>query len=206
MRWLIALVVMGALVVAVDMVARNVAEDRMSERLSARLDDAEDVDVDLGGAFFIPQVLSGDFGSLVISADTIGRSGLPIDDLQVTLRGVRFSLDEVVDGGGGVTVRGGSGRGFISEESLEMVLAERGFEGTVELADGMTLSARGVEATVEDIAIDPEDATLSLTAPPLEPLVLDLPAPVRRIDYSGAKVVGDRLRVDFEVDEGTFSL
>ena len=202
---LFLLVVLTAAFFVADRIAENTAEKRIEERLASSVENAEGLQVDVTGALFLPQVLSGGFDEVTVSIDSIERRGLTVDDLRVALRDVEFSLGDLLKDAGAVTVGGGKGRGSISERSLNAALPRGGVEAEIVLDQAATATVQGVSAEVEEISVD-KSGTIIFDAPPLPPFGLDLPATVASIRYSGARVSNNRLVVDLRVRRGSLNL
>ncbi len=205
MKWLLGLLLV--LVVAffiADFVAENTAEKRVEERLASSVENAEGLEVDVGGGLFLPQLFGGGFEEIEVSVASIKRGGLRVDDVRFVLRDVDFSLDDLTGGGGGVTVGGGRGRAFVGQESLDAALRRAGIAADIVLDDRATVTARGVSGQVERISA--EGDSLVFEAPPLEPLRLDLPDTVASVRYSGARVQGNRLVLSLIVPKGKVDL
>lgn len=205
MKWLLflLLVVVVAFFVA-DVVARNTAEKRVEERLASSVESANGLEVNVGGTLFLPQLFSGSFDEIEVSIDSIERGGLTVDDVEISLRDVDFSFGDLMDDSGAVTVRGGGGRALISERSLSEALRRDGVEAEIRLDGGATISAAGRSAEVQDVSVD--NGAVVFSAPPLEPLRVDLPATLASVRYSGASVQGDHLVVRLRVGRGKVDL
>ena len=205
MKWLLGLLlvlVVGFFIA--DFVAENTAEKRVEERLASSVEEAKNLDVDVGGGLFLPQLFGGSFEEIAVSIDSIERGGLTVDDVRFTLRDVEFSADDLMGGGGAVSVGGGRGRAVIGQESLDAAIRRKGIEAEIVLDNSATVTARGVSGRVEQISV--EGDTVVFRAPPLEPLRLDLPDTVADVRYSGARVLGNRLVLSLTVPKGKVDL
>ena len=205
MKWLLflLLVLVVAFFVA-DSVAENTAEKSVEERLASSIENADGLEVDVGGGLFLPQLFGGGFEEIEVSIDTLQRGGLRVDDVRFVLRDVDFSLDDLGGGGGAVTVGGGRGRAFIGQGSLDAVIRREGIDADIVLDNSATLTAQGVSRRVERISAQGD--SLVFEAPPLQPLTLDLPDTVAGVRYSGASVQGDRLVLSLRVPKGKVDL
>ena len=99
---------------------------------------------------------------------------------------------------------GGRGRAFVAQRSLDAALRREGVEADITLNNGATVTAQGVSGQVEEISV--EGDSVVFTAPPLEPLRLDLPETVASLRYSGARVQGKRLVLALTVPKGKVDL
>ena len=205
MKWLLGLLlvlVVGFFVA--DFVAERTAEKRVEERLAFSVENAESLEVDVGGGLFLPQLFGGSFEEIAVSIDSLERGGLTVDEVRFTLRDVEFSLDDLMGGGGAVTVGGGRGRASIAQKSLDAAIRREGIEADIVLDNSATVTARGLSGRVEEISVEGDSVVFS--APPLEPLRLDLPDTVADVRYSGARVVGNRLVLSLIVPKGKVDL
>jgi hypothetical protein len=203
------LIVLALLVIAfvvADRVAQNVAQARIEERLASSSQGAEDVQVEFGGGLFLPQVFRGDLEEVTVSAGSLQRRGVRIDELELTLRRVSFTVGGLLGGTGDVRVQGGSGRATVSEEAVEAAVRREGVDAQVRLNGQVTITMQGVSGTVEELEIDPEAGALVLRAPPLETLLLRLPETIGSVGYSGATVEGNELILNLRVRRGTIEI
>ena len=205
MKWLwgLLLVLVVGFFIA-DSVAERTAEKRVEERLASSVENAESLEVDVGGGLFLPQLFGGSFDEITVSIDSLERGGLTVDDVRFTLRDVEFSLDDLMGGGGAVMVGGGRGRASIGQESLDAAIRREGIEADIVLDNSATVTARGLSGRVEEISV--EGASVVFRAPPLEPLRLDLPDTVADVRYRGARVLGSRLVLSLTVPKGKVDL
>ena len=205
MKWLLFLfIVLTAAFFVADFVAENTAEKRIEERLTASVENAEGLEVDVGGGLFLPQLFGGGFDEIEVAIVSIQRGGLRVDDVSFVLRDVGFSLGDLAGGGGGVTVGGGRGRAFVAQRSLDAALRREGVEADITLDNRATVTARGVTGQVEKISV--EGDSIVFAAPPLDALRLDLPDTVASLRYSGARVQGNRLVLSLTVPKGKVDL
>lgn len=186
-----------------DLGARSVAEDRIESRLASSFEGERGLEIEVGGTFFVPQVLSGEFESITASADSIRRDGLALRDVEIRFRTVEVSLSNLMDGKGALSVAGGSGSGSITERSLNAGLRRAGSD-VVELGDTATVSTPEGTVEVDDVSVDGD--TLTLSAGGDEVVSIPLPAPPAGVGYSDVRVSGGRLLLELDVPEGTLEL
>ncbi|HJR44151.1 MAG TPA: DUF2993 domain-containing protein [Actinomycetota bacterium] len=202
------LLVIGAVLVGgvllADLGARTVAEDRIQSRLASSFEGERGLEIAIGGTFFVPQVLSGEFERIEVSADAIRRQGLALRDVEIGFRRVEVSLSNLMAGEGAVTVAGGLGSGVVSAGSLEVALRRSGADVDVELGDAVTLTTGGVSAEVQDVSL--EGNTLTLTPTGIDPLSVELPSPPAGVGYAEARIEDGRLVLELDVPEGTLEL
>jgi hypothetical protein len=127
--WVLLPLVIVGLLVAVDSVARAVAEERVSAEIEANLPDTVkgDVDVRIGGFSVIVQYLAGEFESVELDAPRAVVNGAP---LSATIRATGVPVDF------SKPIRSATGTLSISETSLNALVAIPGSTGDVALGDG----------------------------------------------------------------------
>lgn len=91
---IVVVVAIGGLLVAADVVVRNIAEQRVGDQLEQNLPDGVegDVDVTIGGLSVIAQYLSGSMDRVELSAPELTVAGVPIS-VEVEARDVPPGLD-----------------------------------------------------------------------------------------------------------------
>lgn len=202
MKLLGTLVVLLLLGAVADVVAEEVAEARIADRLEGSIEGVDSVDVELQGRPFLLQAVRGDLAGLEIRMDSVKREGVSVQDIDLTLREVTFSLGQVIeDGEPEVKVGGGDGRGAISERALNAALRREGVGASISLDGGRaTVSVGGVDQPVDSVAVS--DGGLEFTAPDAAGLRLTLPEllPSRQsIHYTDARVEDDRILLFFDL-------
>lgn len=136
-RWLIAVVVLLALlagaVVVADIVIRGIAQDQVAagieEQLPAEVEG--EVAVEIGGFSVIQQYLAGSFDEVDLSAPALTVSGFPAS-AEVALRGIPIDRSGTVTG----TIDRAVGTVTIPQGSVAGLIASRGVEGDITLGDG----------------------------------------------------------------------
>ena len=200
---IVLIVIVGGLLLA-DLGARGFAEDRIESRLASSFEGERGLEVEIGGTFFVPQVFSGEFESLGVSAIALRREGVALKKVDIDFRSLEVSLSNLMDGKGAVTVAGGSGSAVIPAASLEAGLRSRGIDAEVDAGDGLTVTVAGVDAEVQEASLDGD--TLTLTASGLESLSVELPSPPPGVDYGEARIENGRLVLELDVPEGTLEI
>ncbi|MGH6656975.1 MAG: LmeA family phospholipid-binding protein [Actinocrinis sp.] len=90
-KWLIALVVLIALLVAADRVAVVVVEGRLASKIQSSQRLGQKPGVSIAGFPFLTQVASRDFGRATIDIHNLDAHGVPIAHIHVDLSGVHAS-------------------------------------------------------------------------------------------------------------------
>ena len=95
-KFLVALVVLLALLVGADRVAEQVAEGRIADQLTADLSSTPTVEI--GGFPFLTQALAGRYRAITVSGDSASRQGVRVSDFTADLQGVEVPLSDAVGG------------------------------------------------------------------------------------------------------------
>ncbi|WP_173921986.1 DUF2993 domain-containing protein [Agromyces sp. Marseille-P2726] len=184
---LVMLAVLAGLVVAADLVVRNVAEQRVAEQLEQNLPAGieGDVKVRLGGFSVIAQYLAGSMDHVELSAPELMVNGVPIA-VQVDARDVPPALDAPV-GRATATIEA-------DEAAINALIEIPGVQGDVALdtdavaySDTVRLLGLPIEYTVTARPMAAGDTVL------LEPIGVEVGAGGGAIDVSG---LADRLLGD----------
>ncbi len=93
-KLLVFLLIVAALLVAGDFVAKNVGEAAAARQLKDRLQLEAEPDVSFGGFPFLLNVLRGTLPDVNVSAGELTRSGLTLIDVELTLNKLRFELQD----------------------------------------------------------------------------------------------------------------
>ena len=90
-KWLIALVVLIALLVAADRIALLVAENQLADRIQSSQHLSEKPGVSVDGFPFLNQVIAHDFPHATVDIHDLDANGLTITNLHADLRGVHVN-------------------------------------------------------------------------------------------------------------------
>lgn len=90
-NWLIALIVLIALLVAADRVAAAVTENQLASKIQTSQHLAQKPNVSISGFPFLTQVVSRDFGHATIDIHDLNAQGMPISHIHAVLNGVHVS-------------------------------------------------------------------------------------------------------------------
>jgi hypothetical protein len=200
-KLLVLLLLLVVLAVTADVLARRTAEDQVAERLRRTLDLSSDPEVSMDGMPFLADLFRGDISRIVMSSDDVRSPDVTFDDVEIEMRNVRFSLGDVVDGTGRVTVKRGEGRAEISEGNLNDALAEAGAPFTIALtSQGVTASSEqaGVEASGN---VTVQDNALAVGAEGLSSVPLQLPSLGGRVSYESVSLADGKATLEFSISE-----
>lgn len=203
MKVLLALFLLAVLAFGADLIAENVAEGRMEQKLSSSIEEGEDFEVDVRGGSFLLQALGGRFEEVVVTSARLSRQGVHVQDVSFTLEDVEFSSSDLLGGRGEVTVGGGRGSATVAGASILGALRRQDVDARVNLNGGAEIVVAGETVPVQDIGI--EGTSLRFAAPGLPPVSLDLPELPGRVVYGGARVDNGSLVIALDVKRGRLS-
>lgn len=186
-KLLVTLVVLAALLLALDRVAVVVASRQLASKVQQSQGLSERPGVAIRGFPFLTQVVSGRYDRVELSARGVVRDGVRIDTVRLQADGVRVALGEALRGEvRQVPVDRGTGSALLSFEDLN-ALSRRYSGGTVSFSSAggsrLRLSAQ-VSVLGVTTAVSAEAATVRVADGRLQvtpaPAALDaLPVPVR---------------------------
>ncbi|HEV3471901.1 MAG TPA: DUF2993 domain-containing protein [Actinomycetota bacterium] len=197
MRWLIGLVILGAVAVAGDAALRAYVEGRVEVQLAAELDSARPT-VSLGGFPFVAGLLSARIPSATVEADDLRRAGLRIERLTLDLDGVEMSLDA---GDTSAHVDRGDGAARIDLDVLAAYVERRtqlevlGFDG-----EQITVALRGRRSTVP---LRLEGGAIVIGLPSIDDFEVPLPRVLRGIEYETLELSGGSVLLTFALRNAT---
>ena len=198
-KLLIALVLLLLLVVVADVFAKQVAEEQIARRLRRTFDLSEEPSVAVGGVPFLLNIVRGEISSIEMTGDRVRSEDVRLDDVEVRIHDVRFSLSQVVDGSGQVRAAGGDGTASISEASLNDALETAGAPFSLNLSDAGVTARSGDAEAAADVSL--EGNALSISADGYPAVVLDLPSLGGRVTYDEVSVEEGSAALDFTVQQ-----
>jgi LmeA-like phospholipid-binding len=158
-KLLIALIVLAALLVAVDRIAVAVAQNQISDRIAAAYSLPDKPHVTITGFPFLTQVLAGNYGRVNVSVDTVPADGATLHQLRAHFTDVHASLSQVLGNGSStITADRAAGDAIVPFTAIDQRLPGR----LKVRPDGKDLTVTG---TVEYGGVRvPLSATLTLAA------------------------------------------
>ena len=196
-KLLVALILLLLLVVVADVFAKQVAEEQIARRLRRTFDLSEEPVVAVGGVPFLLNVVRGEISSIEMTGDRVRSEDVRLDDVEVQIHDVSFSLSQVIDGSGRVRATGGEGTASITEASLNDALATAGAPFTLTLSDGGVTADSSEAEAAADVSL--EGNAFSVSAEGFPPVVLDLPSLGGRVTYDEVSVGEDSATLAFTV-------
>jgi hypothetical protein len=202
---LVALGVLVVVLVAADFGLRALAQHWVAGQLQSSLRLEERPSVSLGGFPFLPRLATGRFPSVdVESHGSLKASEFPLAGIEVTLRDVRFSADQLLFGNK-ATIRaaGGSGTATLTEQDINRAFPAS-IPISVRLVDGkVEIRASGQEGGIEaELEVSDNRLVLKPVEIPLPvQMAVDLPILVQGLTYTGVKVQASRARLSFTLSE-----
>lgn len=207
MRYLVATIVIVIVVaVGADLILRNIAADRASERVAAVLDLERDPDVTLHGWPFLVHALRGRFDSVsILIADervagvTIARARIELDDVEVGLSEILAGAEDSVRAAGG-----GSGRVEITGVALGEALRRQGLDISISLGEGGRVEvddARLPGPVGGKIALEGDTLTIAVPGLPGS-LRIPLPRLTDDVVYGSVRFAEDKVVLAFSIRPG----
>jgi LmeA-like phospholipid-binding len=173
-KLLLIFLVLLILAIGADVLARRTAEDQVAQRLQKKLSLSSEPSVSMSGLPFLVDLLRGEIEVVEMTGDQIRSEDMTIDEIEVEMREVHFSVADVIDGSGRINVRSGDGQATVTQSDLNAALAGVGAPFTVDLtSDGLVAASDGGEVQ-GDIALD--GGSLSVSGEGLPTVPLDLPS------------------------------
>ena len=204
---LIALGLLIAVLVGLDVGARVLAEHFISRTLARSLNVGEKPSVSIGGVPFLPRVIAGNLPSATVVAHMVSGNGVTVQTVSLTLSRVTFPRDVLFGGGGTVRARSGEGTAIITPVELTEALHAHGAPVTVRFQRGRVLvSANGLPGEVE---VTPSLSGRTLTLRPTGSslpfaLAFDLPDFVSGLRYTDLAVGRVAATVSFRLTAPAF--
>jgi hypothetical protein len=130
-HWLIALVVLIALLAVGDRIAVRVAQNELATKIAQDQDLSQKPTVTIDGFPFLTQAVSRNFPHATIDIRGLAPQGVPISDLHVDLRGVHVS-----SGYNSATVDNLTATAELSYADLSKLLSQKTGFAQVQLSDG----------------------------------------------------------------------
>ena len=208
-KWLIALGVLVAVLVAADFGLRELADYWVGRELQGSLTLSQRPSVSIGGFPFLPELVSGNVASVTVHAKgSVTEGKLPVHEVTLTLQDVSFSPSQLLAGGGG-TIRASTGDGTaqFTEGDLNAALGAsvpvtirfRGGRIVVRVNQGgQQFSARP--------SISGGRLVLTPTQGSLPAVSIDLPKIVEGITYRKVRIEGDTATLTFTLRKATFDI
>jgi hypothetical protein len=205
-RLFIFLAVVVALLAVVDFMMRQIAEDKLAARVGDALELDEKPDLKLGGWPFVLRALDGNFPEVEVTADTLSSRGVVLKDVEVSLRDVRFDLDQIISGADrSVRTGGGTGTAALTAEALDEAARREGVDATFDFESG------GIVVTSESLGQAAGTPTVSGRTLTIEaegfpkPFSINLPS-IGDATYESVEVDGERLVVEVTLPPGRLSV
>lgn len=117
----------GAAVAApvVDGAVRDAAQDRVAQVVAEQTGAAGDVDVEVGGGWFVPQALAGRYPEVRVVARGVPTEGPRLAEVRADLRDVRVPLRDVLGGAPQVRVGSSTAEVLLAYPELDALLAQQ---------------------------------------------------------------------------------
>ena len=193
-KLLVIVLVIAAILVAVDFGARLYSQRVVADQIKSSLDLSERPSVKLGGWPFIPHALSGNLDSATVTATEFGAQDVRLTKVVLTLQDVHFSSHRMITRGyGKVFARHGAVTAVLSQDDLDQTLRSEGLPLSVTFEGGRaTASVAGVSVSV-DVALDGNTLVLTPSGAGGVSARIGLPLPIRGMHYTSLRVTGGEI-------------
>jgi hypothetical protein len=199
-RFLIALAVLVAILVAADFGLRLLTAYWLGRELQSSLSLSERPSVSLDAFPFLPEVVSGNVSSVTVQANgPVGEGKLPIHELTLTLQDVSFSPSQLA-AGGSTTIRARSGDGTAQFTQSDLNAALGASVPITVRFEGRRLMVRTNQGSQEFEARPSVSKRRLLLTPvlgALPELSISLPRVVAGITYRAVRIEGDTAMLSF---------
>jgi hypothetical protein len=193
-KLLVIVLVIAAILVAVDFGARLYSQRVVADQIKSSLDLSERPSVKLGGWPFIPHALSGNLDSATVTATEFSAQGVRLTKVVLTLQDVHFSSHRMITRVyGKVFARHGAVTAVLSQDDLDQTLRSEGLPLSVTFEGGRaTASVAGVSVSV-DVALDGNTLVLTPSGAGGVSARIGLPLPIRGMHYTSLRVTGGEI-------------
>ncbi len=190
-KLIVTLIVIAAVLAAIDYGARLYSQRVVAEQVQASLQLVDRPKVTFGGWPFIPHALSGNLPSATVTATEFRAQGVTLNQVVLSLEDVHFSSHRMFTKGyGKVQAKRGSLTAVLTQTDLNQTLRSEGLPLTVTFQGGTaTATVAGASLSVHP-SLDGD--TLVLTTGSVSARI-GLPTPMRGMHYTQLKVGGGEI-------------
>lgn len=199
MRRVIALPIIVGVLVAGDFALKAFAEAKVAGAIQSSFASDGAAEVSFSGFPFVAALLKGSITTVGLSSSALGRDGLRLTDVEMTLDDVSFSWSKVLAGEiGSVSIRSGSGSASIPANALVRAMSPVSGDVGISVDGGkVRVSAGGARATG---TLDIEGTDLVLRVPALgRRFEAPLPRFVSGLQYRSVEIDGNEAVVSFSL-------
>ncbi|HIV58360.1 MAG TPA: DUF2993 domain-containing protein [Candidatus Stackebrandtia faecavium] len=161
--WLVALVVVLALVILGDRIAANVAENKVAamvanEAASHGVSSESEPEVDIKGVPFLTQFIGSNYQQIDVTLPDVSSEELQLEKVDISVKGVDAPASAVLNGDGEVVAETVDAVVHMGYDELERILGET-------VAEVVDVSVESVDDNVLTVAIslETQGQTLELT-------------------------------------------
>lgn len=190
-KLVVTLIVIAAILVAVDFGARLYSQRVVADQIQSSLKLPERPSVKLEGWPFIPHALSGNLDSATVTATELRAQGVRLTKVILTLHGVHFSSHRMITKGyGKVFSKRGALTAVLTQQDLDQTLHSEGLPLSVTFQGGKaTATVGGLSVTVA-VTLDGDTLVLTPSGAGGVSARIGLPLPVHGMHYTRIKVSG----------------
>jgi hypothetical protein len=195
------------LLLGADQGARHYEEARVAHSIKSSLHLRTEPDVSLHGFPFISEMARGEISTATIATSSITTGSATFSDVYLLLRTLRFSVRDLLNGHlAAIHAAAGIGTASMTTSSVNAFLRahdvpfEMGFRG------GKAIARLGPVAAPIDVVVTISNGSLRISAGPLPPVSLPLPAAFQGVTYGSLHPGEGRLILNLRLDHPTLDL
>jgi hypothetical protein len=208
LRWLLALVLLIALVAAVaEWWARPFAADVLAGAVQREFRLSEEPVVEIEGTPFLLEAVRGSVPRINMSAADFAVRGFDIERIDLELAEVGFDPASLLTGNGTALAQHGTGTLVLNSAQVGAAVESLGLPITADLSEGrLQVGLEALPGIAVEGRVRVEDGVLMVGADRLEqlgigPVRVALPDLPRGVVIRSAEVVDDRLVIQLEVED-----
>jgi hypothetical protein len=197
---LVTLVAVALLLLAVDEGARLYEQGQVARSIRISLGLRQDPNVALRGFPFLVEMAHGRIPEGSISAAGLKEGPLTFSTVHLVLQHLRFSLSQLLHLRlHSIRAASGVGRGSITANSVNALLAAHRVPFTLSFENGKTITHLGGLSTAIDVSMQISEGTLKLSAGSLPAVSVPLPSVLPGLVYGSARPANGRLIFNFRL-------
>ena len=191
-RILIAVLLVGAILVAADVGLRAYAENRVAEASGSALDLSPAPSVRISGFPFLVHVFSGTFPGVSLVAGRCTIRGIPLETMVLRADEARFSPMSLLRGAPGTIRLSGVTATFKATGSDLGAILRRAGDAFPVRVSGDTVSITVLGQTIA-VDVSVSNGSLVASAPGIPPVRVPLPRILPGVEYTSVRVIGSEV-------------
>jgi LmeA-like phospholipid-binding len=208
---LIGLVILAGLGAVADYLLKQQAEARIASEVADTLEIGSDPDIQIEGFPFLLSAIRGRFSAVEVTADSLRKEGVRLDDFNARFEDLRFELSAVMSGKGDIEAARGSGSAVLPIASLNRLLSREGsFRSPLRIigTEGQRITIDSEASSWGPVEVKPrlEDRTIVFDLVELGTASVDLPRVTSGLDYESLEIRDGRVVLTFSLSESALQL